>query len=272
MSHFAQKIAHNFADDLATVSVLWQRDLLRFLRQPSRLVGALMQPLVFWFVIGGGLASTFRFGAEPGVGYMQYFFPGIVVMMVLFASIFGTITVIEDRHAGFLQAVLVAPGSRTAVVIGKSLGVSSVGLLQATAFLLLAPVGGFGFAQIDWLILASFLVVGAVGLSSFGFALAWLTDSSQAYHAVMSILLLPMWILSGAMFPPSDDHPVLQTLMRYNPMSYMVSGVRRALHASDINGASWTTLSGSLAVDFIWVLVFAAFSVAAATILIHRRR
>ena len=88
----------------------------------------------------------------------------------------------------------------------------------------------------------------------------------------MSILLLPMWILSGAMFPPSDDHPVLQTLMHYNPMSYMVSGVRHALHASDINGANWTTLSGSLTVDFIWVLVFAAFSVAAATILIHRRR
>ena len=260
--------AAHLLDDLATVGVLWRRDVLRFFRQPTRLVGALAQPLVFWLLIGGGMASTFRYtpvlgAGSPEVGYMQYFYPGILVMMVLFASIFGTITVIEDRHAGFLQAGLVAPGSRAAVVVGKSLGVASVGLLQAAVFLALAPLAGFPLHQVDWPTLAAFLATGAVGLSAFGFALAWLTDSSQGYHAVMSIVLIPGWVLSGAMFPlpPATEHPVLQSLMRANPMSYLVSGVRGALHAAD-----------HPLVDFVVLAAFAVFAVAVATFVVYRRR
>ena len=260
---------HALRDDLATVTVLARRELLRFLRQPTRLVGALMQPVVFWLLIGGGLASTFQYATAPGVGYMQYFFPGIVVMMVLFASIFGTITVIEDRHAGFLQSVLVSPGSRTAVVIGKSLGVASVGLVQAALFLGLAPTAGFGFGDIHWAPLVAFLVVGALGLSAFGFALAWLTDSSQGYHAVMSILLLPAWVLSGAMFPPGESGGVLATLLRLNPMSYMVSGVRGALQG---DARAVPALSGSVEGDFLWVAASAVCAIAAATYFVHKRR
>ena len=258
------------AYNLATVRVLWWRDVLRFFRQPTRLVGALLQPVIFWLLIGGGMASTFRYGEAPAVGYMQYFFPGIVVMMVLFASIFGTITVIEDRHAGFLQSVLVGPGSRAAVVVGKSLGVGSVGLFQAAAFLCLAPFAGFGLGGVDWLSLAAFLVVGALGLSAFGFALAWITDSSQAYHAVMSILLLPGWVLSGAMFPPSPDHPVLATILRMNPMSYVVSGVRVSLSGPAASGPG--ALTGSLVLDFAVVAAFAVLAVTASVWAIYRRR
>jgi len=256
-------------DDLATVGVLWSRDLLRFLRQPTRIIGALAQPIVFWLLIGGGMASTFRYGAAPEVGYMQYFYPGILVMMVLFASIFGTITVIEDRHAGFLQSVLVGPGARAAVVLGKSLGVGSVGLLQAAVFLGLAPLAGFSFGDIDWLSLMVCLTIGALGLSAFGFALAWITDSTQAYHAVMSILLLPAWVLSGAMFPPSDEQAVLSTLMHANPMSYLVSGVRHALHVS---GESPDALGASLAMSLSVLIAFTAISVALATYAIYRKR
>ncbi|MCK6569887.1 ABC transporter permease [Myxococcota bacterium] len=256
-------------DDLATIGVLWSRDLVRFLRQPTRIIGALAQPIVFWLLIGGGMASTFRYGAAPEVGYMQYFYPGILVMMVLFASIFGTITVIEDRHAGFLQSVLVGPGSRAAVVIGKSIGVGSVGLVQAAVFLCLAPAAGFGLGDIDWLTLVYALGVGALGLSAFGFSLAWLTDSTQAYHAVMSIVLLPAWVLSGAMFPPSDDHAVLAALMRANPMSYLVAGVRHALHVTgETPAAAGASLGTSLAV----LTAFAAASVALATFAIYRKR
>lgn len=257
------------AEDLATVRVLWSRDVLRFLRQPTRLVGALAQPVVFWLLIGGGMASTFRYEAAPGVGYMQYFFPGIVVMMVLFASIFGTITVIEDRHAGFMQSVLVGPSSRAAVVVGKSLGVGSVGLFQAAAFLCLAPWAGFAMGDIDWGSLLACLTLGALGLSAFGFALAWVTDSSQAYHAVMSILLLPGWVLSGAMFPPSEDHPVLRTLLHANPMSYLVSGVRGALHAGGDTRVAH--LAGGPVGDLAVVAAFAVLSVTLATLAIYRK-
>ena len=173
----------NFADQWATISVLWARDLTRFLRKPSRLLGAFLQPVIFWLMIGGGLTSTFKLTGADELNYEQYFFPGILMMLVLFAAIFGTITVIEDRHEGFLQSVLIAPGSRSALVFGKSLGVSSIGLIQASAFLALAPFAGFAYADIDWLNLYLFLGLGAVALSTFGFALAW---CSLAYHLSLS--------------------------------------------------------------------------------------
>ncbi|HET8539421.1 MAG TPA: ABC transporter permease, partial [Anaeromyxobacter sp.] len=109
------------AYDAATVRVLARRDLVRFFRQPSRLVGALGQPVIFWAMIGGGLSGTFRMpGAD--VPYLAYFFPGVVLMVVLFAAIFTTASVIEDRHRGFLQAVQAGPGSRAALAAGKTLG------------------------------------------------------------------------------------------------------------------------------------------------------
>ena len=256
--------------EIATVRVLWRRDLLRFVRQRSRLFGALLQPLVFWLMIGGGMASTFRLGSATGLGYMEFFYPGIVLMMVLFASIFGTITVIEDRNEGFLQSVLVGPGSRGAVVVGKSLGVGSVGLVQAALFLAFAPFAGFAFGGISWLTLATFLVLSALALSAFGFALAWWIDSSQGYHAVMSVVLLPGWVLSGAMFPPDSSSSLLSTIMWLNPMSYMVSGVRRAFYAG--GAPVGTTVGGSLAVDLGVVLGFTLFSCTLATWLCYRRR
>lgn len=240
----------SLGDQWAVISVLWRRDLLKFVRRPSRLIGAFLQPIIFWVMIGGGLASTFNLKGAEGLSYEQYFFPGIVMMMVLFASIFGTITVIEDRHEGFLQGVLTAPGSRVSLVLGKSLGVSSVGMIQALAFIACAPFAGFSLLEIDWLTLMSSLVMGAVALSSFGFALAWWLDSSQAYHAIMSVLLLPGWILSGAMFPSSPERELLSWVMRLNPMSYMVDGVRRAFYSPSSLPAG-STVGVSLSVDLI---------------------
>ena len=217
-------------EDLATVRVLWKRDLLRFLRQPSRIVGALGQPIIFWLVLGSGMASTFRMPGNERLGYLEYFYPGVIMMVVLFASIFATVSVIEDKTAGFLQAVLVAPGSRASLVLGKSLGAATVALLQAALFLLLAPLAGFAFANVDWALLALVLVASALGLTAFGFALAWWLDNIQAYHAIQMTLLVPLWVLSGAMFPVSDRHPVFSAIMRANPMTYATSGLRHALY------------------------------------------
>ena len=109
----------------------------------SRVVGALVQPLIFWLVIGAGMAAQFRMPGADGVGYVQYFYPGIVMLVVLFTSIFTTMSVIEDRHKGFLQAVLVAPASRAALVLGKTLGGVAIALVQAAILLALAPLAGF---------------------------------------------------------------------------------------------------------------------------------
>src|SRR5262249_27849419 len=174
--------------NVATVGVLVSRDLRRFFRQMSRVVGALVQPLIFWLVIGSGLSSSFRMPGAERVDYTQYFYPGIVLLVVLFTSIFTTMSVIEDRHKGFLQAVVVAPASRAALVLGKTLGGVAIALAQAALFLALAPLAGFDARTIEWPLLALLLLAIAVALSSLGFAIAWWLDSTQGYHVVMSVL------------------------------------------------------------------------------------
>ena len=241
--------------NLATVGVLVSRDLRRFFRQASRVVGALVQPLIFWLVIGSGLSSSFKMPGAENVGYVQYFYPGIVMLVVLFTSIFTTMSVIEDRHKGFLQAVLVAPASRAALVLGKTLGGVAIALAQAAIFLALAPLAGFAARAIAWPQLALILLLIAVGLSSLGFAIAWWLDSTQGYHVVMSVLLLPLWILSGAMFPMAGGPRWIGWLMRANPMSYAVAGVRHALYGQ---APSLGELGVTLAFAVVAVLVAVA--------------
>ena len=241
------------AYDLATIAVLWRRDLVRFFRQPSRLAGALGQPIIFWLVIGAGMSETFRMpGAETG--YLQFFFPGVVLMVVVFAAIFTTLSVIEDRHRGFLQTVLAGPGSRTALVLGKALGSGSVALSQAALFLVLAPAAGYPLLSVNWPLLAAALALAALGLAAVGFAVAWLVDSAQGYHAIQMMLLVPLWVVSGAMFPVPADRPGLAAAMRWNPLSYAVSAARRALAGEGAPGA----LPGSAARDLGACALFAA--------------
>jgi ABC-2 type transport system permease protein len=253
--------------NLATVGVLVSRDLRRFFRQRSRVVGALVQPLIFWLVIGSGLSGSFRLQGAEGVGYIQYFYPGIVMLVVLFTSIFTTMSVIEDRHKGFLQAVLVAPASRASLVLGKTLGGVAIALAQAAVFLALLPLAGFDVRAVDWPLLAAMLVTASVGLASIGFAIAWWLDSTQGYHVVMSVLLIPLWILSGAMFPMTGASSWIGWLMRLNPMAYGVSGIRRALHGGSAPGVAGSSTALELAI----VVGFAVFAVALATWVCSRR-
>ena len=211
----------------AAITTLVARDLLRFVRQPSRIVGALSQPLLLWLVIGSGYGGTMRSAGEAG--YLGYFFPGVVAMVVLFTAIFSTMSVIEDRHAGFLQAVLVAPAPRLALVLGKTLGGTLIALFQGGLFLLLSPWAGFPLGNVHWPAALATLALLSLGLTALGFALAWAIDSTQGYHAVMSVLLMPLWIVSGAMFPAAKGGGWLATVMTWNPVAYGVAGLRRAL-------------------------------------------
>lgn len=247
------------AEDLSTIAVLIRRDVVRFFRERSRVVGALVQPLIFWLVIGSGMSGTFRLAEAGGLGYREYFYPGVVVMVVLFTAIFTTMSVIEDRHSGFLQAVLVAPGSRASVVLGKCLGAASVALLQSALFLMLAPLAGFALGVVAWPLLIAALALACLFLCAFGFGVAWWLDSTAGYHVVMSLLLLPMWILSGAMFPaPATGW--IAIVERLNPMSYAVSAVRRALYGGHVPGG--TALAGSSAtLELLALAAFAALAV-----------
>ncbi|AKQ64683.1 ABC transporter, permease protein [Myxococcus hansupus] len=254
----------------ATVRVLMMRDIVRFFRQPSRVVGALAQPILFWFVIGTGFAGSFRVEGAQGLGYQEFFFPGVVTMVLLFSAIFATITVIEDRKEGFLQAVLAGPGSRLAVVLGKALGSSAIALLQASLFLLFAPLAGVSAATLDLPLLVTVMVLSALALTGMGMALAWWVRSSAGYHAVMSIAMLPMWVLSGAVFPLKGVDSWLAWVMRLNPMRYSVEGVRRALYGAEAS-VSLGASSGLAGLEVPVLLAFAAVFVGLAAFSVSRR-
>lgn len=259
-----------FSLELATVSVLWRRDLKRLFRQRSRLIGALGQPLIFWLVVGSGLGGTFRVQGSEGLSYLTYFFPGILAMVVLFTSIFSTMSVIEDRREGFLQSVLTAPGSRGALALGKILGGTTVATLQVGLFTAMAPLAGFGYAQVSWGLLASVTILSSIGLTALGFGLAWFLDSTQGYHAIMSILLIPLWVLSGAMFPVQSSSAWLSLLMRLNPMTYCVEATRRALYGVAMPSA--LGLPGSSGALELGVVAAFAISAVAVAVGVCRRR
>ncbi len=254
----------------AVIAALVGRDLRRFFRQRSRIAGSIAQPLILWAVLGAGLGDSFRAGGAGGVSYLRYFYPGTVVLTVLFTAIFSTISVIEDRHHGFLQAVLVAPVSRVALVLGKTLGGVSIALLQAAALVALAPLAGFALGAMDFLSLAAGLCLAAVGFTALGFAVAWWIDSTQGYHAIMSVALIPLWVLSGAMFPASGAHRAIHVLMAANPMTYAVSAVRRGLSGSTLPPGlipPWSSPALELGV----CALFAVAAIAAAAVLCRRR-
>jgi len=216
---------------VAAAGTLWWREIVRFFRQPSRILSAAASPLVFWLVIGSGLSASFRLpGGESDISYMEYFFPGTVALLVLFAAIFSTISVIEDRHEGFLQSVMVAPVARSSVVVGKVLGGATLAWLQGTFFLVLAPVAGIRLSVVALAAAAGVIALLSLALTAVGFAFAWKVDSTQGFHGVMNLLLVPMWLLSGAFFPVAGAPSWLQWVMRLNPMTYGVAALRRALY------------------------------------------
>ncbi|MFY2559288.1 ABC transporter permease [Corallococcus terminator] len=266
----APSVPGTLALQWATVRVLMARDVVRFFRQPSRVVGALAQPILFWFVIGSGFAGSFRVEGAQGLGYQQFFFPGVVTMVLLFSAIFATITVIEDRREGFLQAVLAGPGSRLAVVLGKALGSSAIALMQASLFLLLAPLAGVSAATVNLPLLFSVMVLSALALTGMGMSLAWWVRSSAGYHAVMSIVLLPMWVLSGAMFPLKGAGTWLSWVMVVNPMRFSVEGVRRALYGAEASVVVGSPLSGT-GLEVPVLLAFATVFLGLAAVSVSRR-
>ncbi len=210
---------------------LWHRELVRFLGDRSRVVGSLGQPIVFFLLFAGALRDSLRVGA---LSYGEFFFPGTLAMIAMFTAIFSTITVIEDRKEGFLQGVLVAPVPRAAIALGKILGGATLGSLLAALFL----VGGvaFGLVPLDAFALAAglgVLVLLSFALTGCGFALAWMMDSTAGYHGIMMLVLMPALLLSGAFFPASGAHGVVQALMVANPLTYGVGLLRHGLGAVD---------------------------------------
>src|SRR6201997_5358202 len=183
---------------------LWWREVVRFYRQKARVAGVILSPLLFWIVLGSGFGTSFRSGEAAGQQhYLNYFYPGTLVMIVLFTAIFTMMSVIEDRNEGFLLSVLVAPVPRAAIVLGKVLGGTTLAAAQGLIFLVFSPLVGIhmGLGQFLLVVLTVFLV--SFSLTALGFAIAWPMDSTSAFHAIINLFLIPLWLLSGALFPLS---------------------------------------------------------------------
>lgn len=245
---------------------LWHRDVVRFLRQRNRIFSALVTPLVFWVLLGAGFSPSFRPVGGGDVSYLTYFFPGTLVLIMLFTAIFSTISVIEDRREGFLQGVLVAPVSPGAIVLGKFLGGTTLAVGQAVLFCVLAPFAGVSFPlHLLPALFAAFVLVG-FSMTGLGFLVAWPMDSTQGFHAIMNVVLMPLWMVSGALFPLPAGFSVIGVLGAINPVTYGVAAIRESLGGTTVSGMP--SLPISLAVTF----VFCVATYGASYLLVARRR
>ncbi len=248
---------------MPVVLTLAHRELVRFFRQGNRVFGALGQPIIFWLLFSEGLRGN-------QLDY-AHFFPGTLVMILLFTAIFATITIIEDRNEGFLQSVLVAPAPRWAMVLGKVLGGAAIAWLQGLLFLILGALTlKFTSSAIDVVMAVILMAVVAVALTALGFIIAWRMESTHGFHAIMSVFLFPMWLLSGAFFPGGGSG-WLAWVIRLNPLTYGVAGLRHYLQfppaSRAVPGPGVPALIDalpSLAVCWIVTLAFAAAMLAIA--------
>jgi len=244
---------------------LWWREIVRFYRQRSRVVGVIASPLLFWLVIGSGFGTSFRSGNSAGQAhYLDYFYPGALIMIVLFTSIFTMMSVIEDRKEGFLLSVMVAPVPRSAIVLGKVLGGATLSAIQGLIFLVFAPFVGVHLGFGDFLLVAVVIFLVSFALTALGFAIAWPMDSSQAFHAIINLFLIPLWLLSGALFPLSGASGWLRLLMRINPLTYGVEALRELLYPS-------TSAIASISISMIALVIFTAVMFGLCFVMVNRR-
>jgi ABC-2 type transport system permease protein len=224
-------------NNLRAIYIIWYRDMVRFRRDRARLVASLAQPLLYLLIFGTGLSSALSgasgaFGGTAstgGLSYIQFIFPGIIGMAVLFSAIFGAMSIVWDREFGFLKEVLVAPIDRSAVAVGKALGGATQAMVQGLVLLVLAPLIGIDLSITMILALVPLTFVLAFALSSLGVAIASRMKSMQGFQMVMTFLMMPMFFLSGALFPLQGLPSWMNVLTRLDPAAYGMDPLRRVV-------------------------------------------
>ena len=216
--------------DLRAVKVVWQRELIRFVSDRARIFTALLQPVLFLFVLGTGLSALVS-GGSGGVNLRTFMFPGVLSMALLFTAAFSAGSIVWDREFGFLREMLVAPVRRGAIVIGKCLGGATVAAGQGVVFLSLAGLVDVPYSPVLMITLVAELLLLAFTLTAFGLMAAARIRSMQSFMAIVQMFLLPMFFLSGALYPLSNLPTWLRALTRIDPLTYAVDPMRRAVFA-----------------------------------------
>ncbi len=213
---------------METIYILWLRQVIKYFRSKSRIIGSLAQPLLFLVAFGFGFGSIYEKAGEGN--YIQFLAPGIILMSVLTTAMFSGIDIIWDRQFGFLKETLVAPVSRLQIILGKTLGGATVALIQGIIVLLLTLIVGFkpqSFTSLFPAFIFTFLV--AVLFSSLGTAIASVLEDMQGFQLIMNFLIMPIIFLSGAFFPLSNLPKTIDFISKINPLTYGVDGLRGAL-------------------------------------------
>ncbi|MDR0345477.1 MAG: ABC transporter permease [Nocardiopsaceae bacterium] len=219
----------NLRSDLRAVSIVWRRELIRFRRDRLRAVTSLIQPLLFLLVLGTGLSSLAGRAMPPGVTFRTFIYPGVLAMSVLFTAIFSAGSIVWDREFGFLREMLVAPVSRSAIVIGKCLGGATIATLQGVLILVLAGLAGVPYQPVLLLTLVGEMLLLSFTLTAFGVMMAARITQFQAFMALTQMLVMPLFFLSGALYPLSGLPGWLSVLTRVDPLSYVVGPMRDAV-------------------------------------------
>ncbi len=198
-------------------SMLFRRELLGFWREKSRVAAFVGTPFLFWLVVGSGYSN---FGK---------FLPGALLLTMMFSAIFSAMTLIEDRREGFLLSALASPAPRSAIVMGKVAGSALIAAIQGLLFYLIASLGGVLYGEVSWAALLCLIVLSSVGFTASGFWVAWRVNSSQGFHAMINLIFVPLWMVSGALFSFSDANWWIGWLMRFNPLTYALLALEEAM-------------------------------------------
>jgi ABC-2 type transport system permease protein len=253
------------SDEIRVAGMVWERELIRYTRNRTRIVSGLIQPVLFLFVLGYGMSSLV--GTTGGFNFRQFVFPGVVAMSVVMTAMFSAISIVWDREFGFLREMLVAPVSRTALVLGKTAGGASVAAVQGTIMLVLAPLVGVHLTPLLVVEVIGLELLMAVAMTAFGVFVASRIQRMEAFQVVMQMLLMPMLFLSGALFPLTGLPKWLMVITRINPLTYAVAPLRQVVFAAQnmtpaaqARFAASVTINGytlPIAVELAIVVVFA---------------
>jgi ABC-2 type transport system permease protein len=215
--------------DLRAVSIVWRRELIRFRTDRLRAITSLVQPVLFLFVLGTGLSRLASRGLPAGVDFRTFIYPGVLAMSVLFTAIFSAASIVWDREFGFLREMLVAPVRRWAIVVGKCLGGATVATFQGLIFLALAGVAHVPYDPVLLLTLVAELLLLSFTLTAFGVMMAARIKQIQAFMALTQLFVLPLFFLSGALYPLNGLPTWLTVLTRIDPLTYIVDPMRQAV-------------------------------------------
>jgi len=215
-------------DDLRAIGVVWRRELIRFVRNRVRIITALVQPILFLFVLGTGLSPIMRTGSH-GFDFKTFLFPGILGMTVLFTAMFSAVSIVWDREFGFMREMLVAPVRRASLVIGKCAGGATVATIQGAIIIVLAGLVGVPYSPVLIITLLAEMALTAFGVTALGVTVAARISQVESFQFVMQLLVLPMFFLSGAVFPLADLPQWLEVLTRIDPLTYAIAPMRSAV-------------------------------------------